>query len=296
MAGMDFFDTKAPNKAMKASMKKRIGFGGALIVLIVAVLLVDWYLESRHILAVRALPLVVVLVPLLAVAFVELSDLTARGGAGVLTISGSFGALLLAGMPFWWQRLGRPADAYAVLAVLGAVQLPIFLEQMIRFHTADATRRVGMTLLAVVYLGTGLAIMLAIRMKWGVAALVLLLAVVKCSDIGAYFVGSAIGRHKLIPWLSPGKSWEGLGGALAAGVVVSIFVVTVLGLGMGVGRAAVFGAALAAAGQFGDLCESLLKRSAGIKDSGALVPEFGGTLDILDSLLLAAPVAYLILV
>ena len=123
----------------------------------------------------------------------------------------------------------------------------------------------------------------------------LFLAAVKCTDIGAYFVGSAVGRHKLIVWLSPGKSWEGLIGGLAFAAGVSILVAWAWKIDAAVWEAAVFGVAVALAGQFGDLCESLLKRSARVKDSGAALPEFGGVLDLLDSPLLAAPVGYVLL-
>jgi len=293
---MDFCLPRALNRAMKASMKKRIAFGSLLIAVVAGLLVVDWYLETHRILAVRALPLAVMLVPVMAVAFLELAGLVSTVGVDVLVVSGSLGTIVLAALPFWWQYGGRPFDGYAALAVLGAIQLPIFLEQIVRFGAADAIRRVGLTYLAVTYLGAGLGVMLAIRMKLGVAALALFLATVKCADIVAYFVGSGLGRHKLIPWLSPGKSWEGLIGALAAGAIVSVLSVLALRFNMTVGRAAILGLVIAAAGQAGDLCESLLKRSAGVKDSGAVVPEFGGALDILDSLLLSAPVAYLMLV
>jgi phosphatidate cytidylyltransferase len=280
---------------MKASMKKRIVFGAAMIVLIAGLLVLDWHLEARSVLGLRAVPLAVILMPVLAVAFVELAGLASAAGVGVLTVSGSLGAMALAGLPFWWQYTRQPLDGFSALAVLGLLSLPIFLEQMILYRIADAMRRVSMTLLAVVYLGAGFAVMMAIRLKMGVGALVLFLAVVKSADIAAYFVGSAVGRHKLIPWLSPGKSWEGLAAALAAGAIVSVFVAMALRMDLGTGRSVVLGVVLAAAGQVGDLCESLLKRSAGAKDSGALVPEFGGALDILDSLLLSAPLAYLLL-
>jgi phosphatidate cytidylyltransferase len=171
----------------------------------------------------------------------------------------------------------------------------VFLEQMIRHRLDAALARVGATLLAVAYLGVGAAVMLAIRVDKGVPALILFLAAVKCTDIGAYFTGSAIGRHKLIAWLSPGKSWEGLFGGLAAAAGVSMLVVWLLGMRMSLAWAAGFGVIVGAVGQFADLCESLLKRSAKIKDSGALVPEFGGVLDVLDSPLLAAPAAYVLL-
>ena len=174
---------------------------------------------------------------------------------------------------------------------------------MIRHRVAGALARVSLTMLAVVYLGAGAALMFAIRMdgRLGVPALVLFLAAVKFTDIGAYFTGTAIGRHKLIPWLSPGKTWEGLAGGLAAAAGISVLAVWAFRhvasshLSLSYVQAAIFGVVVGGIGQFGDLSESLLKRSAQVKDSGALVPEFGGILDILDSPLLAAPAAYVLL-
>jgi phosphatidate cytidylyltransferase len=133
-------------------------------------------------------------------------------------------------------------------------------------------------------------------MTWGVPLLAVFLTAVKCTDMVAYFVGSAVGRHKLIPWLSPGKSWEGLAGGLIGGAGAAMLAAWGLGAkALAIWQAAGLGVALGAAGQFGDLCESLLKRSVQAKDSGSAVPQYGGVLDILDSPLLAAPVAWAIL-
>ncbi len=123
--------------------------------------------------------------------------------------------------------------------------------------------------------------------------LLLTLGVVKIGDIGAYAVGSTYGHHKLVPRLSPAKSIEGLVGALAFGIVAA------LAIGMIWGRFSalqmvVFGGVVSTSGVFGDLAESLMKRACGVKDSGP-IPGFGGALDILDSMLSAAPVAYLLL-
>jgi phosphatidate cytidylyltransferase len=128
--------------------------------------------------------------------------------------------------------------------------------------------------------------------------LVIFLAAAKFTDIGAYFTGSFIGKHKMIPWLSPGKSWEGLVGGLATAAGISVLLAWLLleGDQPPLRMWAIFGPVVGLAGQFGDLCESLLKRAAGAKDSGALVPEFGGVLDMLDSVLLSAPVATVVLV
>ncbi|MFW5681789.1 MAG: phosphatidate cytidylyltransferase, partial [Phycisphaeraceae bacterium] len=168
-------------------------------------------------------------------------------------------------------------------------------------------------LLALIYLGTLPGFLLAIR-RWHSAWVVVgIVLVIKASDIGAYFVGRAIGRHKLIPWLSPGKTWEGLAGGVAMSALVAVGLVA-LSNELGVsGRyvydenltsrrfaaldyplwlAAIAGGLLALAGVLGDLTASLFKRDAGLKDSGKSIPGFGGVLDVIDSLVLAAPVAY----
>ncbi len=169
----------------------------------------------------------------------------------------------------------------------------------------------GGTLLAIVYLGVLTGFYLPICMTHSAWMVLATVAVVKCADIGAYTTGRLIGRHKLIPWLSPGKTVEGFfGGLLFAGIVgagIAMFLqATRAGVGgdperwAGVSQLAAIlvgaasGVLLGATGQLGDLLESLLKRDAGVKDSGA-VPGFGGVLDILDSPLLAAPVAYWLL-
>ena len=124
-------------------------------------------------------------------------------------------------------------------------------------------------------------------------AIVMILLVVKFTDIGAYFGGRAFGKHKLIPWLSPGKTWEGLFfGLLTAGLVGAICARWTLELLWH--RGLIFGIIIGGVGQLGDLLESLMKRDAEVKDSGQLIPGFGGILDVIDSPLLAAPVAYLL--
>jgi len=120
-----------------------------------------------------------------------------------------------------------------------------------------------------------------------------MLLVVKSTDIGAFFGGRALGKHKLIAWLSPGKTWEGLAcGLLTAGVVGACFAPAIPQ--MNVFQAGLFGVLIGGIGQVGDLLESMMKRDAEVKDSGTLVPGFGGVLDIIDSPLLAAPFAYLV--
>jgi phosphatidate cytidylyltransferase len=140
--------------------------------------------------------------------------------------------------------------------------------------------------------GTIAALRLVPPERGGPWVLMLLLTTVMMADSSALFVGSAIGRHKMSPRISPGKTWEGLAGALAGGIVGAL-VVRYFGLRwMPLTHAVVLAVLVTLAGTAGDLAESLLKRWAGVKDSGALFPGHGGMLDRLDSLLLAAPVLY----
>jgi phosphatidate cytidylyltransferase len=122
--------------------------------------------------------------------------------------------------------------------------------------------------------------------------------VTKFSDMGAYCVGSLIGRHKMIPRISPGKTWEGFGGAIVVSTGISLLFAHLAGPrlpGMTLLHAAILGVVLSVAAVVGDLIESLFKREAGLKDSGKLFPGIGGILDLLDSLLFNAPLMYLYL-
>lgn len=122
--------------------------------------------------------------------------------------------------------------------------------------------------------------------------------VTKFSDLGAYCVGSLIGKHKMIPRISPGKTWEGFGGAIVVSTLVSLtfahFAKDKL-MGMTPLHAVILGVLLSSTAVIGDLIESVFKREAGVKDSGNFFPGIGGILDLLDSLLFNAPLMYLYL-
>ena len=122
--------------------------------------------------------------------------------------------------------------------------------------------------------------------------------VTKFSDTGAYLVGSMIGRHKMIPRISPGKTWEGFGGAIVVSTGASVLFAHLAGQGlpgMTLPHAIVLGIILSTSAVVGDLIESIFKREAGVKDSGRFFPGIGGILDLLDSLLFNAPLMYLYL-
>ncbi len=175
----------------------------------------------------------------------------------------------------------------------------IFLVERAGRNMPEALASVGWTVLVV--LTVGLLGIFLVKVRFlseepleGLLYLGLTLGVVKCSDIGAYAVGSSLGRHLLVPKLSPKKTVEGLVGAIVAGTAVAV------AIGVAWGRFTwvemlVFGAAVSISGILGDLAESLMKRACGVKDSGR-IPGFGGALDILDSMLSAGPVAYVLLV
>lgn len=122
--------------------------------------------------------------------------------------------------------------------------------------------------------------------------------VVKMTDMGAYFIGSAIGKHKAFPRISPAKSWEGCIGGVLVAMGCSIGVCLLTGgdfqvVTLPIHHAVILGGVLAVTGIVGDLLESMFKRAAGVKDSGTFIRGMGGGLDVMDSLILASPVLYL---
>jgi phosphatidate cytidylyltransferase len=161
---------------------------------------------------------------------------------------------------------------------------------------AESVPAAALTLLGSAYLGALGGAIAALRLlppdAAGAWRLVLLLAIIMVADAAAFFVGKAAGRHPLAPGISPAKTIEGALGGLAGGIGAAV-AVRALGLpSIPLAHALLFGIAVAALGIAGDLVESLLKRWAGVKDSGALFPGHGGMLDRLDSLLFGAPVLY----
>jgi len=164
------------------------------------------------------------------------------------------------------------------------------------------------------YVGFTLGILPMLRAAYnGVLYLLYLMLIVWCGDIAAYYVGRAIGRHKLAPRVSPGKSWEGAIASVIGAVVVAFLLFRYTGAlasalrtihlvaprnpyadflpaPLPVWPVAFFAIVVNIAGQFGDLVESALKRGAGVKDSGTLLPGHGGVLDRIDALLFALPV------
>lgn len=139
----------------------------------------------------------------------------------------------------------------------------------------------------------GFAVLLAAPHD-GPSRVIAFIATVVASDVGGYAVGATLGRHRMAPAISPGKSWEGLAGSVLCCTAVGVGLFTVV-FDQAAWRGVGFGVAIALTATVGDLGESLLKRDLGIKDMGNLLPGHGGLMDRLDSLLPAAAVSYLLL-
>ena len=190
-------------------------------------------------------------------------------------------------------KLGWPLAALAIGLIVA------FVAEMRRYERPGATaENLALAVFAHIYVGVLFSFLIHLRLVdrgWGgLLPLASLVAVVKCGDIGAYTIGRLFGRTKLAPVLSPGKTVEGaLGGLVfACGAAYLVFWMMDTSAPTGLGWL-VYGLLVGIAGMVGDLAESLLKRDAGRKDSSTWMPGFGGVLDVLDSVLLAAPVAYL---
>jgi phosphatidate cytidylyltransferase len=203
-----------------------------------------------------------------------------------------------------WAVMG--ATTMACVAAVGA----LFATEVARYASGGmALVRLAGSLLAVIAIGLPLAFIVGLRllephtprpetMPWiSLLPLASLIAVVKAGDIAAYAIGSLVGRHRMAPALSPGKTWEGAAASLTASVFVAWLVIDRWGAGASwqpLGSWPFFGLLVGAAGMAGDLSESLVKRELAAKDSGASLGGMGGFLDLIDSLLFAAPVAWVL--
>ncbi len=196
-------------------------------------------------------------------------------------------------------QLGWPLAAFVIAVALA------FIAEMARYHgPGGVIVNVALAVFTVAYVAVLMTFLNALRLYhdngWGMAAVVSVIFVTKMSDTGAYTFGRLFGRHKMAPILSPKKTIEGgIGGLVTACFCSWLFFATLLPALAGpdaqpppLWACLVYGAVVAVAGTIGDLSESLLKRDMERKDSSRWMPGLGGILDVLDSLLLAAPAGY----
>lgn len=234
-------------------------------------------------------------------AIVEKRDLVCFKGWGLvgggLLMAGTFlhetGKLGIYGTP---ARVNDFETSFLILFVLG-----LCVRQFLSRSNTAGILAISTTLFGLMYVPWLLNFIQKINFFPGVEGhyyLLYFVLITKFSDTGAYSVGSLIGRHKMIPRISPGKTWEGFAGAILVSTGASLLFVHFLGnhmAGMNWKHAIILGVVLSACAVVGDLIESLFKREAGVKDSGKFFPGIGGILDLLDSLLFNAPIMYLYL-
>ncbi len=202
-------------------------------------------------------------------------------------------------------RLGYAVPGPALLAMLVPLLLSVAL--WTRGSQGRPIESVATTLFGVFYTGGMLAFVYSLRyhrfaIEPVAGSLLVALPVVLTwlNDSGAFFFGKKFGKKKLMPTVSPGKTWAGAWGALGTTIVftylISAFVLKPFaGLSLTMVGVVIFGAVMSVAAQVGDLVESMLKREAGMKDSSTLIPGHGGVLDRTDSLLFTVPIAYVLL-
>ena len=268
-------------------------------------------------------PLAVVLTGLAAQEMLGLFQAGGHRPAAWTVFIGTLLPVLASAAPIAWKTYPAncPVGRLGWLACgLAAGLLVCLVGEMQRFRIngpGGSTVNLALGALSVLYVGGLMGFLVQLRLLpivasdnfssreanlAGMFALLSMILVVKMTDTGAYTAGRLWGRHKMAPTLSPGKTWEGAAGGLVAALVGALIAFGPLASTLGyprekdwstwVGEGLAFGCLVGVAGMIGDLAESLLKRDAGVKDSSTWLPGFGGVLDLLDSLLVAGPVAY----
>ncbi len=279
-----------------------------LLGVIFAVILSSWlwfdhnYCESLP--GVWLVPLLVLLSILAAGETIALLKTENQGPNPAVVYTGSLAIALSPWLEILVEQIPLSALGWSFLAVglsiVGATAHAVLTYR----RESHAVLRLALTVFAMLYVGLLLNFVVQLRLidegSLGVIPILSLVIVVKMSDIGAYTVGRMIGRHKLAPELSPGKTLEGLAGGVAFACLAAGLVWWFLRTRSDVESGQLsflmwmlFAPAVTIAGVAGDLAESMLKRDAGQKDSSSWMPGFGGVLDLLDSILISAPIGYL---
>jgi phosphatidate cytidylyltransferase len=274
-------------------LRTRLWMGAALVALVVGVLVVDRWLAPWF-------PFLLLLFGGLSVAATfELLLLLPSDVRPPACLCGAGIAALVAAN--WLPHLANVEVWPLIAGAFAAFVLLVFVVEMATFREpGHSVTRMALAIWLLAWLGLLPSFLAQLRwlgptLEQSTAALALTIFVPKCCDIGAYFTGRALGRHKMTPVLSPKKTWEGAAGGLAAAVLVAVLLDRlgpVAVLREDVLLEAGFGLSLGAAGMLGDLAESLVKRDCRQKDASQAVPGFGGVLDVVDAILFAAPVSY----
>lgn len=279
---------------------------------IVTVAYYDFQLGRSESLGHVGVLLVPVVILLTGMAAQELANMIASRNPSTpksIVITGAMVTIAVACAPVLWKVY--PSDCpvgklgWNTLGLSLAVAIAIIFE-MIRFKAADKViSNLAYSVFVIVYAGFLTGFLAGLRFfesnAVGMTALMSLLVTVKLSDAGAFFVGKMFGRRKLAPKMSPAKSVEGAIGAVVTGALGSVAFFTWIAprlagdqVNAPIWASVLFGVVIAVTGMVGDLFESIIKRDFKAKDSSSWLPGLGGILDILDSILAAAPAAYVL--
>jgi len=206
----------------------------------------------------------------------------------VFSYIGICSGILLPYITYFYRPTGGVWEIIFFIIIL----ITLFIIQFTRKENANAVALIAVTLFAIFYIGWFFTFLVKIRfMQGGHKMLAYLLLVTKGGDIGAYLIGSKLGRHKLIPRISPNKSWEGAIGGFVFSILFAFLGRYLMGW-KSLSFILFSGILIGVFTQLGDLAESLIKRDYQVKDSSVFLPGLGGMLDVIDSLLFTAPVFY----
>lgn len=252
---------------------------------------------------------IAVVVLLCGVSMLEFYALLERGGLAAQKWVGLAGGLALVLISWFNAYFDGAGGAELELMILFVTLAVTMFRQMFIGDIASATRSIAATMLGVLYIGVLFLFMSKLLLIAGIEdgrwpegrwLFFYLALVVKLTDVGAYFTGSRLGGRKFFPSISPAKTWSGVVGGLVTGMLCSLagwyaMQGHMTHIQLSWSHALLLGFLLSAAGITGDLIESMLKRSCGVKDSGTAIKGMGGVLDVVDSLIFAAPVLYIYL-
>lgn len=269
-------------------MKKRVLTAVIGIPLLLAFIYFDFPLNTTWL---SQLPLLVFLIGAAAVlGSLEFYRLGSLAGGRPLTILGTIGAFAFTVGALFDNRWVVPA----LVAI--AILLPLFLSLVFRKETLSLSW--GWTVAGMLYMGWMPGHYVALRqLDGGMELVILAMFTTFACDTSAFLIGRTWGRHHMTPRISPKKTWEGAVAGFVGAVAASLALCFLLNLGdwslpLSYAQAAIVGCLVGVAAQLGDLLESLLKRRAGVKDSGNLIPGHGGILDRIDSLVFTGVIVY----
>ncbi len=224
-----------------------------------------------------------------AIAAAELVGMFGAIGAGE-----AFGIAVAAALPIMgaFGEGGHLLPGWSGIALAGAMVVLFTAFLFGRSQLEEIPRALSVVVLSWLYCGLLVATIVGVSLRFGPPWVILAFVVTWANDTLAYFSGHAFGKHKMCERISPKKTWEGFAGGVAGSVAGALVTQWLLLPALSAGAAVVVGLGASVVGPLGDLSESMLKRAAGVKDSGRIMPGHGGLLDRIDALLFVGPWVY----